>query len=107
MILEHGQNIEQQPALAIWSWYIGALHQYHSAILIIHEMYAGSYTPAMEQRAWRCLDYAFELSQTGVSNQEKGREVLEELAHRSYFYVLACVSGASVLFNLGMSPTKY
>lgn len=32
MIVEHSMRIEQQPVLSQWSWYIGALHQYHSAM---------------------------------------------------------------------------
>ena len=32
MIIEHSMRIEQQPALSQWSWYVGALHQYHSAM---------------------------------------------------------------------------
>ena len=47
MILEHSQNIEQQPALSTWSWYVGALHQYHTALLILNEMYAQPRTPGL------------------------------------------------------------
>jgi hypothetical protein len=85
MILEHSMNIEQQPALSTWSWYVGALHQYHSALLVISEMYAASRTPAMEQRAWRCLDFVFELP-PDMSNIEKTRIVLEDLINRTQIY---------------------
>lgn len=78
MTLEHSQNIEQQPVLSTWSWYVGALHQYHTALLILNELHASSYTPDLEQRAWRVLDFAFELG-TGMTNTEKIRTVLEEL----------------------------
>ncbi|KAJ4363753.1 hypothetical protein N0V95_000947 [Ascochyta clinopodiicola] len=85
MILEHSQNIEQEPALSTWSWYVGALHQYHVAVLILSEMYAQTPTPAMEQRAWRVLDFVFELSPT-LSPTEKTRAVLEDLVNKTQVY---------------------
>lgn len=85
MILEHSQNIEQQPALSTWSWYVGALHQYHTALLILNEMYAQPPAPAMEQRAWRALDFAFDLG-PGMTNIEKTRTVLEELTNKMQVY---------------------
>jgi hypothetical protein len=81
MILEHSQNIEQQPALSNWSWYVGALHQYHTALLILNELYVQPGPPALEQRAWRVLDFVFDLG-PGMSNSEKTRAVLEELIHK-------------------------
>lgn len=85
MILEHSQNIEQQPALFTWSWYVGALHQYHTALLILNEMYAQPRTPAMEQRAWRTLDFVFGLS-PDLSPLEKTRAVLEDLMNKTQVY---------------------
>ncbi|KAF3047516.1 hypothetical protein E8E12_009738 [Didymella heteroderae] len=85
MTLEHSQNIEQQPALSTWAWYVGALHQFHSALLILNEMYALPYTPALEQRAWRVLDFVFGLG-PGMTNTEKTRVVLEELMHKMQVY---------------------
>ncbi|PSN62837.1 fungal-specific transcription factor domain-containing protein [Corynespora cassiicola Philippines] len=85
MLLEHSMTIEQQPALAPWAWYVGALHQYHTALLLLSEMYAGERDPAMENRIWRCLDYAFELP-ASLSGFEKTRLVFEELAGRTEMY---------------------
>ncbi|XPS91381.1 hypothetical protein M3J09_000799 [Ascochyta lentis] len=85
MILEHSQNIEQEPALSTWLWYVGALHQYHTALLIINEMYAQPHTPAMEQRAWRVLDFVFELSPS-LSPIEKTRAILEDLMNKTQVY---------------------
>lgn len=85
MILEHSQSIEQQPVLSTWSWYVGALHQYHTALLVLNELYAQPYTPDMEQRAWRALDFVFELG-PGMTNQEKTRAVLEELIRKLQVY---------------------
>jgi hypothetical protein len=85
MTLEHSQNIEQQPVLSTWAWYVGALHQYHTALLILNEMYALPYTPALEQRAWRVLDFVFGLG-PGMTNTEKTRAVLEELMNKMQVY---------------------
>jgi hypothetical protein len=85
MTLEHSQNIEQQPVLSTWAWYVGALHQYHTALLIINELYAQPYTPALEQRAWRVLDFVFGLG-PGMTNTEKTRAVLEELINKMQVY---------------------
>ncbi|KAF3005103.1 hypothetical protein E8E13_010024 [Curvularia kusanoi] len=85
MILEHSQNIEEQPMLSMWSWYIGALHQYHGALLILNELYAQPGEPVMEQRAWRALDFVFGMN-PGMSNREKTRAVLEELVNKLQVY---------------------
>jgi hypothetical protein len=85
MILEHSQNIEQQPMLSTWSWYIGALHQYHTALLILNELYAQPGEPEMEQRAWRVLDFVFGMG-PGMTNREKTRVVLEELVNKLHVY---------------------
>jgi hypothetical protein len=85
MIIEHSINIEEQPALSTWSWYIGALHQYHAALLILSELYAAPRTPGMEERAWRCLDFVFELP-SDTSNIEKTRTVLEDLSNKISVY---------------------
>lgn len=85
MLLEHSQNIEQQPMLSTWSWYVGALHQYHTALLVLNELYAQPYEPAMEQRAWRALDFVFGMG-PGMTNREKTRAVLEELMKKMHAY---------------------
>ncbi|KAF1956778.1 hypothetical protein CC80DRAFT_412928, partial [Byssothecium circinans] len=84
MIVEHTMNIETQPMLAQYGWYIGALHQYHSSLQLIVEMYVSPPDPAFAARAWRCLDYTFDLP-AGLSHHAKGRMVLSELAGRSTY----------------------
>jgi hypothetical protein len=85
MVLEHGMEIEQEPALNRWSWYVGALHQHHCAVLLVSEMWVEKMEPATEQRIWRCLDYSFDLS-AEMSNVEKSRLVLEDLIERTKLY---------------------
>ena len=85
MILEHSQNIEQQPALTSWSWYVGALHQYHTSLLLLSELYAQPCPPALEQRTWRVLDFVFDTG-PDMTNPEKTRAVLEELRNKMQVY---------------------
>ncbi|KAH7378799.1 hypothetical protein BKA66DRAFT_513203 [Pyrenochaeta sp. MPI-SDFR-AT-0127] len=85
MILEHSMTIEQQPALSTWSWYVGALHQYHVALLLLSELYAGPREPAFEQRVWTCLDFAFDLP-SGTPSLEKIRMVLQDLVGKTQVY---------------------
>jgi hypothetical protein len=83
--LEHSMVIEQQPALSMWSWYIGALQQYHPALLLVNELYTAHNEPEVEARIWRCMDFAFGL-EAGGSNVEKFRFILEELVKKSSMY---------------------
>ncbi|KAF2641433.1 hypothetical protein P280DRAFT_498255 [Massarina eburnea CBS 473.64] len=85
MIVEHTMNIESQPALAQYSWYVGALHQYHSSLLLMSEMYVTPPDPVFSDRAWKCLDYTFDLP-AGLGPHTKGRMVLSELARRTSAY---------------------
>ncbi|KAL6149772.1 hypothetical protein ACJQWK_02781 [Exserohilum turcicum] len=85
MILEHGMAIEQHPILSSWSWIVGALHQHHSALLLVNEVCVSNPDPATEQRIWRCLDYSFNLPPE-LSNDEKRRIVLEDLVGKSKIY---------------------
>jgi hypothetical protein len=84
-ILEHSMVIEQEPALSKWSWYIGALQQYHPALLLLNEVYVAHNEPEVEIRIWRAMDFAFGL-EPGRSNVEKFRFILEELAKKSRIY---------------------
>jgi hypothetical protein len=83
--LEHSMVIEQQPALSTWSWYIGAIQQYHPALLLVNELYTAHNEPEVEARIWRCMDFAFGL-EPGGSNVEKFRFILEELVKKSSMY---------------------
>ncbi|KAF2660651.1 hypothetical protein K491DRAFT_711554 [Lophiostoma macrostomum CBS 122681] len=88
MILEHSMTLEQTPALADWSWYVGALHQYHTALLLLSELYAVPRNdPVLEARVWRGLDHVFELP-AGLESTEKIRMVLEELIGRTETYAV-------------------
>lgn len=84
-ILEHSMTVEQTPALQPWVWIIGSLHQYHTAILLISELYAKAWDQAIYDRVWRVLDYAFEMP-PGLNGAEKSRMILEEMWEKTSFY---------------------
>ena len=84
-ILEHSMSIEQEPALNVWTWYTGALHQFHAALLLLNEMYISDIDPALEQRIWACLDYTFELP-VGGSGVVKTRVILKDLIEKLDIY---------------------
>ncbi|KAL1601731.1 hypothetical protein SLS60_006646 [Paraconiothyrium brasiliense] len=85
MIVEHSMNLEEQPPLSQWSWYVGALHQYHSAMLLLSEMYVTRADPALSTRIWRCIDYTFELP-SSLGENDKIRFLLSELVERTGSY---------------------
>lgn len=105
MTCEHGMNIEQQPALKQWSWYVGALHQHHAAMLLLSEMYVARSDPALSARMWRCLDYTFELP-SHLGEKEKIRFLLSELVKRIGSYASRRgVRAPSNMPNAGPRPT--
>lgn len=85
VVLENSMTMEQIPALADWAWYIGALNQYHTALLLLSEMHAKERDPNLEARLWRSLDFVFELP-PGLTGIEKTRVILGELAYRTAIY---------------------
>ncbi|KAH8727163.1 fungal-specific transcription factor domain-containing protein [Phaeosphaeriaceae sp. PMI808] len=84
-IIERSMVIEQHPALSTWKWYVGALHQYHTALLLMNELNAGHNEPGAEARVWKCMDFAFDLSPE-MSTREKTRYVLEDLIRKTSIY---------------------
>ncbi|KAJ9647026.1 hypothetical protein H2199_002012 [Coniosporium tulheliwenetii] len=80
--LEHAITLETNPSLATWAWYSGALQQYHTALLLMGELYVSRPNPREEERIWRCLDYVFELPPE-MTTLEKVRYVLIELRDRA------------------------
>lgn len=84
-VLENSMTIEQTAALADWAWYIGALNQYHTALLLLAEMHAKEQDPRWEARLWRSLDFVFELP-AELTGTEKTRVILGELASRTAIY---------------------
>ncbi|CAG8961100.1 hypothetical protein HYFRA_00002643 [Hymenoscyphus fraxineus] len=82
--LETAMALETLPELKNWAWYTGALTQYHTAFLLLLEIYV--YPKRKEaDRIWHCLDYIFECDPT-ESRRNKALRVLSELQQKTAIY---------------------
>ncbi|PVH96666.1 hypothetical protein DM02DRAFT_569195 [Periconia macrospinosa] len=86
MMIEHTMTVEQHPVLSQWGWYIGALHQHQIALLLLAELYITTPDSAFATRAWRCLDYSFDLP-AHLPQTTKARMVWGEISDRSRQYL--------------------
>ena len=68
--MENAIAIDTKPELSTWMWYRGAFNQYHSALLLLVEVYA---FPMRKDaaRIWKCLDYIFDIP-PHLSPKQKG-----------------------------------
>ena len=83
-VLEDAMEIETSPVLERWAWYAGAYQQYHTALLLVLEVFA--YPMRKEaDRIWKCLDYVFEVP-TYLSRDQKARLILTELRDKLNVY---------------------
>ncbi|KAK0260400.1 hypothetical protein B0A54_01855 [Friedmanniomyces endolithicus] len=84
MQMEHAIALETTPELAKWAWYKGAFNQYHSALLLMVEVYA--YPMRKEApRIWKCLDYIFDIP-PHLSPKQKAELVITDLRDRMEVY---------------------
>ena len=83
-VMENAISIETKPELSPWVWYKGALNQYHSALLLLVEVYA--YPMRKDAaRIWKCLDYIFDIP-PHLSPKQKAELVLTDLRDRMEAY---------------------
>ncbi|KAK5107422.1 hypothetical protein LTR62_001283 [Meristemomyces frigidus] len=82
--MEHAIALETTPALAPWYWYRGAFNQYHSALLLMVEVYA---YPMRKDAAkiWKCLDYIFDIP-AHLTPKQKAELVITDLRDRMEVY---------------------
>jgi hypothetical protein len=82
--MENAIALETKPELAKWAWYKGAFNQYHSALLLMVEVYA---YPMRKDAAkiWKCLDYIFDIP-THLSPKQKAELVITDLRDRMEVY---------------------
>jgi len=82
--LETAVILETMPELRNWNWYLGAMQQYHTAFLLLMEVYI--YPQRKEaDRIWACLDYIFECD-PNENRRAKGLRVLSELQQKTAIY---------------------
>ncbi|KAK5155692.1 hypothetical protein LTR04_005796 [Oleoguttula sp. CCFEE 6159] len=83
-VVEHAITIETLPSLKTWAWYSGALQQYHSALLLLLDVYESPMRKEAD-RIWKCLDYVFELP-PNLCRDDKARLVLGDLRDKTTAY---------------------
>jgi hypothetical protein len=82
--MENAIALETKPELAPWAWYKGAFNQYHSALLLLVEVYA--YPMRKDAaRIWKCLDYIFDIP-PHLSPKQKAELVITDLRDRMEVY---------------------
>jgi hypothetical protein len=82
--MENAIALETKLELAPWAWYKGAFNQYHSALLLLVEVYA--YPMRKDAaRIWKCLDYIFDIP-PHLSPKQKAELVLTDLRDRMEVY---------------------
>ena len=84
--MESAIELETSPALAQYSWYAGALNQYHYALLLLMEVFAFPQRREAD-RIWACLDYVFETPNPNLPKTEKARWVVTEVRNKMGIYV--------------------
>ncbi|OQN98911.1 hypothetical protein B0A48_15257 [Cryoendolithus antarcticus] len=82
--MENAIAMETDHNLTAWVWYKGAFNQYHSALLLMVEVYA---YPMRKDAAkiWRCLDYIFDIP-SHLSPKQKAELVITDLRDRLEIY---------------------
>ena len=82
--MEAAVAFETHPAIRPWSWYTGAFNQYHTAFLLLVEIFAFPMRKEAD-RIWKILDYVFEVP-SGMARDRKGRLILTNIRDRTGMY---------------------
>jgi hypothetical protein len=84
ILLENCVALDIVPEVLPWKWYVGAYHQFHTAFLLLIEVF---FHPNRKEcdRIWPCLDYVFETDRT-ESRDTKARKILRELQEKTAVY---------------------
>ncbi|KAI4143111.1 MAG: hypothetical protein LQ341_003010 [Variospora aurantia] len=106
-IMERAIQIDTAPALSPWAWYSSAIQQYHSALLLLMEVFAFPNRREAD-RIWRCLDYVFEIP-PHIPKDQKGRWVMTEVRDKMGIYIASrkVMAPSSMLERIGShSPAR-
>ena len=97
---------ETLPSLQAWSWFAGALQQYHTAFLLLAEVF--TYPMRREaDRIWTVLDYVFEVP-SQLSRDQKARLILTEIRDRmdAYRNARKLRAPTTMMRRLGVAPPR-
>lgn len=86
-VMECAIELETSPSLRIWSWYAGAIQQYHYALLILIEIYAFPMRKEAD-RIWACLDYIYDVP-SNLTREQKGRWIITEIRDKTGVFMSA------------------
>ncbi|KAL8666888.1 MAG: hypothetical protein Q9202_001128 [Teloschistes flavicans] len=105
-IMERAIQMETSPELSPWAWYSGAIQQYHSALLLLMEIFANP-NRKEANRIWRCLDYVFEIP-AHIPRDQKGRWVMTEIRDRMGLYIASrkVMAPSSLLDRIGSQSSR-
>ncbi|KAL8763498.1 MAG: hypothetical protein Q9184_000710 [Pyrenodesmia sp. 2 TL-2023] len=100
-IMERGIQIDTLPMLSPWAWYSSAIQQYHSALLLLMEIFAHPNRKEAD-RIWRCLDYVFEIP-PHIPKDQKGRWVMTEVRDKMGIFIASrkVMAPSSMLERIG------
>ena len=79
--LEDAMRLETDAVLQPWSWYCGTYQQWHTAFLLLVEVFRFPMRQEAD-RIWRVLDYVFE-TDPSMERQQKSRAILSEIRDRT------------------------
>lgn len=84
LAIESAIALETIPEVRSWKWYGGAFQQYHTAFLLLLEVYVHPQRKEADQ-IWSCLDYVFECDpfQPRIA---KAKKILSELQQKTAVY---------------------
>ncbi|KAI4203370.1 MAG: hypothetical protein LQ350_001891 [Teloschistes chrysophthalmus] len=105
-IMERAIQMETSPELSPWAWYSGAIQQYHTALLLLMEIFANP-NRKEANRIWRCLDYVFEIP-AHIPKDQKGRWVMTEIRDRMGLYIASrkLMAPSSLLDRIGSQSSR-
>lgn len=83
-LIEAAHELETTPLLTKWRWYNGAHQQWHTALLLLTEVYAHPNIKEAD-RIWRVLDFVFEPDPT-LSRVQKARTIMNAIGDRTATY---------------------
>ncbi|CAL8578858.1 hypothetical protein XPA_004629 [Xanthoria parietina] len=105
-IMERAISIETSPALSPWAWYSSAIQQYHTALLLMMEIYAFPNRKEVD-RIWRCLEYVFEIP-ANIPKDQRGRWVMTEVRDKMGIYIASrkVLAPSRMLERIGNQSTR-
>lgn len=104
--LETAVALETLPEVRNWAWYSGAYQQYHSAFLLLMEVYV--YPEIKEaDRIWACLDWIYECDPS-EHRGFKAKKILSELQRKTAVYQSMRGMRAPVVMekHIGLRPPR-